>query len=206
MRQQESSTAINWHYITVSVIFAAAILLMVLYMPSIREIDSGMLQSIRKTLSPFPEYIPMIMNEIFRNYYAWPLIASGGILISHKYYLETFLLVFFTQAAFLVSGLVKNAVCRERPCGVTYPGYGFPSNHMLTATCFFGILIYLAIKHTYGFWRYFLVTLFGVLIILAGLSRLILGVHFPTDVLEGMLLGFIMVNLYIILDKFFRHS
>lgn len=203
MKNQGYSTAINWHYITVSLIFAVTILLLVLYMPGIREFDSGLLQSVRQFLSPFPPVIPALMNEIARNYYVWPLIASGGILISHKYYIEAFLLVFFTEGSYLVTSLIKSAVCRQRPCGVTYPGYSFPSGHSLTAMCFFGILVYLSIKHTYGFWRYLLVTVLGVLILLAGLSRLWLGVHFPTDVLEGMLLGFILVNLCIILDKFF---
>ena len=133
----------------------------------------------------------------------WPLIASRSVLVSHKYYLETFLLVFFTQAAYPLNNLIKNVVCRQRPCGDAYPGYSFPSNHAIIAMCFFGILIYLVCKHTYGFRRYFLVTVFGLLIILTGLSRLALGVHFPTDVIEGYLLGFIMVNLFIILDKFF---
>lgn len=203
MKNNEYSTAINWHFITVSLIFGVAILLMVLYMPNLREIDLNTLQVIRKTLSPFPQFIPVIINEVARNYYLWPLIASGGILVSHRYYLETFLLVFFTQAAFPINKLIKEAVCRQRPCGNLYPGYSFPSNHTLAATCFFGILIYLAIKHLYGFWKYFWVTLFSLFILCTALSRMALGVHFLTDVLEGFLLGFILVNMFIILDKFF---
>lgn len=203
MKNNEYSTAINWHFIMVSLIFGVAILLMVLYMPNLREIDSNILQVIRKTLSPFPKFIPLLISEIGRNYYMWPLITLGSVLISHRYYLETFLLIFFTQAAFPITKLVKEAVCRQRPSGVLYPGYSFPSNHMLVATCFFGILIYLVIKHTYGFCRYFLVAFFCLVLICIGLSRLALGVHFLTDIIEGFLLGFILVNLFIILDKFF---
>jgi undecaprenyl-diphosphatase len=131
------------------------------------------------------------------------LIASCGILVSHKYYISAFLLVFFTQGAHVLTDFIKNIICRQRPCGDSYPGYSFPSGHSLTAMCFFGILIYLVHRHISGFWKYFFITIFGMLIILNGLSRLWLGVHFPTDVLEGMFLGFILVNLYIILDKFF---
>ena len=203
MKNQECSTAMNWHYITVSIIFAVTIILAVLYFPNIREMDSGILKTVRDFVSPFPQFIPALIAEIGRNYYMWPLIVSGSVLVSHKYYLETFLLVFFTQAAYPLNNLIKNVVCRQRPCGDAYPGYSFPSNHAIISMCFYGILIYLAYKHTYGFWRYFLITVFGLLIILTGLSRLALGVHFPTDVIEGFLLGFIMVNLFIILDKFF---
>lgn len=204
MRNNEYSMAINWHYIAVSTIFAVVILLLVLYMPNMREIDTGLLHTVRQYLSPFPPYIPAFINEIARNYYVWPLITSGCVLVSHKYYIEAFLLVFFTQASFGVTKLLKEVICRQRPCGDAYPGYSFPSCHSLTAMCFFGILIYLTIRHVYGFWRYLLITLFGALILLIGISRLALGVHFPTDVLAGLLIGLILVNLYIILIKFFN--
>jgi len=203
MKDKENKTFLNWHFISVLLIFAVAILLMVLYMPNLREIDSAMLETIRKNLPPFFQYLPAIVAELTRNYYLLPLTVSGGILISHRYYLETFLLVFFTQATHPVTEVLKNVACRQRPCGDAYPGYSFPSHHALTATCFYGILIYLVIKHTYGFWRYFLVTVLSLLIIITAVSRFVLGVHFPTDVIEGILFGLIMVNLFIILDRFF---
>ncbi len=203
MKNQENTTSLNWHFITVLLIFATAILLMVLYMPNLREIDSAVLESVRKTLPPCFQYLPGIISELTRNYYLLPLMVSGSVLVSHRYYLETFLLVFFTQASHPITQVLKNVACRQRPCGDAYPGYSFPSHHALTATCLFGILIYLTIKHTYGFWRYFLVTILSLLIILTALSRFVLGVHFPTDVLEGILFGLIMVNLFIILDRFF---
>ena len=203
MKDTEHSTAINWHYIAVALIFAATILLMVLYMPAIKEFDMAVLKAAQSISLPFLQYIPALMSELDRNYYVWPIIVSGGIMVSHRYYLKTFLLVFFTQAAFVLSRFIKGIVCRQRPCGDAYPGYSFPSNHALTSMCFYGILIYLIHRHVSGFWKYVLITLLGLLILLTDFSRLSLGVHFPTDVLEGMFIGFIMVNLYIILDKFF---
>ena len=203
MKDSEYSIAINWHYIAVALIFATAILLMVLYMPGIKEFDTAVLKAVQNIPLPFLQYIPALISELDQNYYVWPLLVSGGIMVSHRYYLKTFLLVFFTQASFVLSNLIKGIVCRQRPCGDTYPGYSFPSNHSITAMCFYGILIYLVHKHVHGFWKYFLITLLGLLILLTSLSRMWLGVHFPTDVLEGLFLGFILVNLYIILDKFF---
>lgn len=206
MKNREYGIAINWHYITVSLIFFVAILLSVLYLPNIKELDSNILHSVKSFLMPFPQYIPMLVNEIARYYYVWPLIVSGSVLISHKYYLETFLLIFFTQTSPPLVHLIKNFVCRQRPCGEVYHGYSFPSEHACTAMCFYGILIFLVIRHAHGFWKYFLTALLGILIVCSALSRLWLGVHFPTDVLAGMFLGLILVNLFIITDKFLSNK
>jgi membrane-associated phospholipid phosphatase len=58
----------------------------------------------------------------------------------------------------------------------------FPSGHTVTASLFFGILIY------YTPWMG-LRALFLALAVLAGLSRVAVGVHWPVDVAAGMLGG-----------------
>ena len=204
MKDKNSRSILNWYYIAVSTAVITIISLVILYIPGIREFDSGILQITREFLSPFfPPIIPVILNEMGNYNHAWLLITSCGILVSHKYYLKAFLLIFFTQAAYVLTDFLKGVICRQRPCGNTYPGYSFPSGHSLVGMCFWGILIYLVIRHVSGFWKYFLLTLFGAIIVLVALSRLYLGVHFPLDVISGLLIGFVMVNLYIILDKAF---
>lgn len=65
-------------------------------------------------------------------------------------------------------------------------GYGFPSGHAQRAVVFWGYLPRLL--HHRG-WTYF-----GILmIVLVGLSRLYLGLHFPADVLGGWLIGAIIL-------------
>ena len=206
MKENGPSVVANWNYVTISIIVATILTLMVLYMPGMREIDTEILKTIRNFLGQFPSYIPAVITDFGRaNWMLWPQITASAVLISHKRYLKTFLLLFFTHASFLLTGLIKNFVCRERPC--IYEGYSFPSGHSLTTMCFYGICLYLILKYTQGqFWRYFYATIFTLFIFLVVLSRLWLGVHFLTDVLAGLFLGFLLVNLYIILDKFFTKS
>lgn len=195
----------NWNYVTISLIVVSVITILILYMPGIREFDKGMLDGIREFLNQFPGYIPATVTEFGRaNYMLWPQIAACSVLVSHGKYLKAFLLVFFTQGAFFLNGLLKDFVCRERPC--VYPGHSFPSTHATTTMCFYGICIYLIMRYTKNeFWRYFLAIVFGVFIFLVAISRLWIGVHFPLDVIGGLFLGFLLVNLYIIIVKALSH-
>ena len=54
MKDNSCSTALNWHYITVSVVALTILTLMVLYMPGLREIDTEILKSVRRFLGQFP--------------------------------------------------------------------------------------------------------------------------------------------------------
>ena len=196
----------NWSYIAFSLVISVTLTLLVLYMPGLREFDMGILKAVRKFLGQFPSYIPVF----FSNYggvgnFWWPQITAGAVLISHQKYLKTFLLVFFTQGAYILTDVLKNFICRERPC--IHPGYSFPSGHTLTSMCFYGIIIYLVMHYVRSqFWRIALSIFFGFMIFMVAVSRLWLGVHFLTDVLASIFFGFILVNLYIILDKFFAKS
>lgn len=198
------SVATNWSYIAVSLVVAVSITLLVIYMPGIKEIDSEILKIVKKFLTQFPSYIPVF----FSNYagvgnFWWPQVAAGAVLVSHQKYLKAFLLVFFTQGSYILCDVIKNFVGRERPS--IYAGYSFPSGHALITTCFYGILIYLILKYTRSpFWRYFLVIIFALMIFMVAISRLWLGVHYPTDVIAGIFYGVIFANLYIIFDKFFK--
>lgn len=206
MKDRNSGTLINWNYVTISLVVFVALTLMVLYTPWIREIDMEILKAIRKFLSQFPKYIPVF----FSNYggvgnFWWPQVTACAVLVSHRKYLKAFLLVFFTQGSYILIDVIKNFVCRERP--TIHAGYSFPSGHTAITMCFYGIVIYLILYYVRSqFWRIFLAVFFGLVTFMVALSRLWLGVHFPTDVIAGLFFGFMMTNLYIILDKFFSNN
>lgn len=202
-RKQEYGMALNWSYVGTSVVVVVVLTLLVLYLPGMREIDGNILHSVKRALAPYPTYIPNFIAEFypFVHFY-WPMIAAGCVLVSHQKYLRCFLLIFFTKATSILTLFLKDFVCRERPYGCGYEGFSFPSHHCAVTMCFYGILIYLVLHHISSqFWRYFFVVFFGLIIAIISVSRMWFGVHFLSDVLAGLFLGFMMVNLNIIVTK-----
>ncbi len=200
-KHQEYGIALNVNYVILSIVVFAVLTVLVLYMPGLTQFDANVLHSIRLALSPYPVSFAQFVTDFGRScQMLWPQIAAGSVLVSHKKYVKTFLLVFFTQATYTVTVFIKNLICRERPA--LYSGFSFPSCHTSTTVCFYGILIYLALRYVKSeFWRYFLTILFGTWIVLVAVTRLWLGVHYPIDVIAGAFLGFGMLNLFIITTK-----
>ncbi|WP_445733646.1 phosphatase PAP2 family protein [Mariniflexile sp.] len=70
----------------------------------------------------------------------------------------------------------------------------YPSGHAMTAMAFYGFLIYLF--YTFKINAIFktgIIAFFILLILSIGISRIYLGVHYPSDILGGFIAGFIWV-------------
>src|SRR4029077_6031218 len=80
---------------------------------------------------------------------------------------------------------------RARPTaffGVAPGSYSFPSGHALCSLCFYGVMAGLLSARIKSLpWRIAVCAAAAVLIIAIGLSRIYLGVHYPSDVLAGYL-------------------
>jgi undecaprenyl-diphosphatase len=106
---------------------------------------------------------------------------------------EALLVAGTTVGALVLSPLLKNLVERARPGDahlVLVNSWAFPSGHSLTSTAVIGVLTVLASSRLTGRPARAAVATLGVLLIVAvGVSRVYLGVHWPTDVLAGWLMG-----------------
>lgn len=115
-------------------------------------------------------------------------------LIIKKFYPEaTWFLLNFVVIAGVTNPLLKLLFQRERPTLehlVSESSFSFPSGHSVTSMVVFGTLIFILpvlIKNQAI--RYSLQALLGFMILLMGISRVYLGVHYPSDVIGGFLLG-----------------
>nr|WP_252344658.1 phosphatase PAP2 family protein [Gemella sp. zg-1178] len=100
--------------------------------------------------------------------------------------------IFILGSAFFsasITLILKHIIGRVRPLPDVFSGGSFPSGHSVVVVVFFMALIFVINK------KNLLKKLFTVSIILIGFSRLVLGAHYFTDVLAGMLLGSIFIDL-----------
>lgn len=98
---------------------------------------------------------------------------------------------------------LKRFIDRARP-GIEHlvvvESLSYPSGHAMSAMAFYGFLIYLSFHIKMGkLLRSILGTVFVFLILSIGISRIYLGVHYPSDVLGGFIAGLIWVAFCIVL-------
>ncbi|WP_052143799.1 phosphatase PAP2 family protein [Wocania ichthyoenteri] len=110
----------------------------------------------------------------------------------------------FVLALSALSNLVlKRFINRARPeieHLVTVETLSYPSGHAMAAMAFYGFLIYLFYKFKmHKLIKYSVIFLLTILIFSIGISRIYLGVHFPSDVAGGFIAGAIWVIFCVIL-------
>ena len=104
-------------------------------------------------------------------------------------------IVYSSLTGVLVNNSIKDIFKMQRPIGEdgirslrveTATGYSFPSGHTQQATTFYGTLF----MYTKKKWLYILSI---IVITLVGFSRMYLGVHYPKDVLFGVIFGVLTI-------------
>ena len=102
-----------------------------------------------------------------------------------------------TIVLLLSSGLnvvLKQLVNRPRPPEIGRLVFAqfssFPSGHAMSAITFYGFIVYLCFILIKKAWlKYLIVSICFLMVVLIGLSRIYLGVHFPSDILAGYAAG-----------------
>jgi undecaprenyl-diphosphatase len=107
---------------------------------------------------------------------------------------DTVVFLIATVGAGLLNTALKLHFRRARPdvpwALVQEHSFSFPSGHSVFAVVLYGILVYLTLRHLRHAWeRAALIVGVVALISGIGLSRIYLGVHYPSDVAAGYFVG-----------------
>ncbi|HEU5390259.1 MAG TPA: phosphatase PAP2 family protein [Streptosporangiaceae bacterium] len=119
-------------------------------------------------------------------------VSTAVMLVRRQYQLATYLVV-TGLGALALDPVVKLLVGRLRPVIPVHvasaPGNSFPSGHALDATVFYGVMLLVFLPIIPRRLRRLAVALVIALVVMIGVSRVALGVHYPSDVVGGWLLG-----------------
>ncbi|CAD2073546.1 phosphatase PAP2 family protein [Jeotgalicoccus coquinae] len=130
-----------------------------------------------------------------------------SILMLYKLKIHTLFILISMIASSILIPVLKNSFDRERPSMlrlIEISGFSFPSGHAMGSTIFFGSLGTI-IKHTDLNNKALLMTVCATFILMISSSRVYLGVHYPTDVLAGVVIGLaVVVGTSALLHKKFR--
>lgn len=178
------------------------------YPEYLTKFDSGLQTAMRGTLpslaTTFWSHITIIGEVI-------PIAVIIGLLAFFFYWKQWKAEALFIVGSFILmvgaSTALKFLYQRPRPTIdwlVHTTGYSFPSWHTASTMLIAGVLVIIVYQRVQStFVRFLLQGSLLLLAILVALSRIYVGVHYPTDIIGGWLLAlFLLELLYPIYDRF----
>lgn len=158
-------------------------------MAGLQSLEFAFLYFLQGIHTPFLDEVVPVFTSLGNN--GLFFVVTGVVFFAIPRTRKLGFVILLSLAAGLIigNGLIKNLVMRDRPCWIDLSvpllienphDYSFPSGHTLAAfETAFSIFLF---NRRWGIPALIFAALMG-------LSRMYLFVHFPTDVLSGMVLG-----------------
>ncbi|MGB7326671.1 MAG: phosphatase PAP2 family protein [Rubripirellula sp.] len=166
--------------------------------------DRWAVRSLREANDPANPIGPTWMEEAGRDLTALGGIAvmliaiasSAGFLAINRAYRTMAVLLISTLSGMAASLLMKSLFARPRPDFVPHLSHvytsSFPSGHsMMAAVVYLTLAVILASVMRHFWLRVYAIAVAVGLTVLVGISRVYMGVHYPTDVLAGWTAGLV---------------
>lgn len=174
--------------------------------------DEAMLRRVHAHTSPLLDMAAQEITALGATLVVIMLVLVASVLLwisRHRY--SVLLLWVSVLGASLLNHVLKDAFSRPRPSVVPWraeyaTATSFPSGHSMTAMAAYATLAYLVarLSPTRALW-WATTGVALLVIVLIGVSRVYLGVHYPTDVAAGFLSGFAWAALSALGIEALRH-
>jgi undecaprenyl-diphosphatase len=167
-----------------------------------QQFDEWMVRAMRQADDPAMPLGPPWVQELGRDAtalggVAWlvffTLVVAGYLWLDKKHHMVVFLLVAASTGLMISIGL-KSFFDRPRPSLVPHLSHvstsSFPSGHsMLSSVVYLTLGVLLASVVSQTRLKIYVIAVALLLSVIIGISRVYLGVHYPTDVLAGWMAG-----------------
>jgi len=167
--------------------------------------QAAIIKDIQLLSNPILDYIFIGITMMGSSYFYFLVLPIFYWCIDKRFGLKIGIILL---SSIYVNTVVKNVTMVQRPIG--YPGirsiftqsaggYSFPSGHAQGTTTFWGTLMF---KYNKKF-----INILGIAsIILVSLSRLYLGVHWPVDIIGGILIAVLIIIVGELVDSIIVES
>jgi undecaprenyl-diphosphatase len=163
--------------------------------------DNPLVQSDRDAARYFRDHSSAALHDLFEivTWFGSPGLwvagaGAGAILVARRWWADLLTGAVLIGAGKLLNVWLKELIARERPLGGVLVGghesYSFPSGHAMMSLLLYGYLAIL-LWRAYDTRRARARIGMGAIMLVAliGMSRIYLGVHYPSDVLGGYVMG-----------------
>ena len=164
--------------------------------------DVALLEYIHASTNPIILSIMKFISFIGSGYFLFPLLSLAIIytLIKKRYYISK-VLIASSLGSWILNYILKFLFNRTRPFDfflVEQGGLSYPSGHSMVSMSMYLSFAYLICKDKY--FKDKKKIIYGAAladVLLMGVSRIYLGVHWPTDIIGGFLMGYIYFQVII---------
>ncbi len=170
--------------------------------------DQRIISSISQNVTPTLKSIMIVISFLgSARFYIPVYLIVVAIFIKYKKYLNSIVIVNGVLGSAILNFIIKGYYLRIRPeefFKIEEIGFSFPSGHSMVAASSYFILTYILFREKpWNFKKIISWLATFVLVLAIGYSRIYLGVHWPTDVIAGLSLGFIWAYLNMIIVETF---
>jgi undecaprenyl-diphosphatase len=186
----------SWRALAISL--ASSVVLLILFASLSEEVFEGEMQTfdtavrlkVHEFFSPQMTTFMQVMTFLGSMGFLFTLfLAITTFWMITKKYRPVAWLAMAAGGSVILDVSLKLIFRRLRPVafvGLAPGTYSFPSGHSLSSFCFYGVLAGLiCIRIQSAAWRVVIWSTSAFLVLAIGISRIYLGVHYPTDVLAG---------------------
>jgi undecaprenyl-diphosphatase len=177
-------------------VFATLLVLVRLRWAPLESADHGAAADLNSLIARHPTLVRAVktITSLGSDGVLWTVIGAAAIVLGlrRQWRLAAYLLV-AGAGALVLDPVLKSLVGRLRPV-VAHPvahgtGNSFPSGHSLGSIVCYGAILLVFLPAARGRWRATFITAILALIALIGISRILLGVHYLSDVVGGWAIG-----------------
>ncbi len=153
--------------------------------------DAPLMLALHRLSRPWLDLVFRVITTTAGPYISLPVAVLAALLWYTKNRRAAVLIAASSAGAFLMGAQLKALFARPRPTVfpplVLETSYSFPSGHTLSAVAFYGLLAILLWTHRRRVWA----VLVGLWPLIVAVSRVYLGVHYPSDVLASLTIGIV---------------